>query len=88
MLLETLDGATRAVEMTRGEAVYVPGGWVHRSVNVGDTRLVTLFSYSALAGQDYTVIADAGGMSRLIVAVHGGWRSVPNPAHSGYCVAS
>lgn len=88
MLLETLDGATQAVEMTTGEAVYVPGGWVHRSVNVGDTPLTMLFCYPALAGQDYAVIGAAGGMSQRIVRDGGGWRAVPNPTHTGYRAAS
>lgn len=44
MLLETLDGRTRAPPLTAGEAVHVPGYWVHRSVNVGDDPFVTLFA--------------------------------------------
>ena len=35
MILDTLDGQTEVVEVTPGKAVYVPGHWVHRSVNVG-----------------------------------------------------
>src|SRR5699024_7001265 len=47
MLLDTVDGQSVALEMTAGKAVNVPGHWVHRTVNVGDTPFVTLFSYSA-----------------------------------------
>ena len=46
MLLETVDGRSEAVELTPGEAVNVPGEWVHRSVNVGDEPFVTLFTYA------------------------------------------
>ncbi len=88
MLLETLDEQSQAVGLAPGEAVYVPGGWIHRSVNVGDERFVTLFCYPALAGQDYGVIRDAGGMSRLIVTGREGWRAIPNPAHTGYRVGA
>lgn len=84
MLLDTLDGTSRAVELVAGQAVHVPGHWVHRSVNVGTDPFVTMFCYAADAGQDYDLIADAGGMASLVVADGDGWRAVPNPAHVGY----
>lgn len=84
MLLETIDGQSEAVELRAGEAVYVPGHWVHRSVNVGDERFVTLFCYGSVAGQDYGIIERAGGMKHLIVATEGGWEARPNPDHVGY----
>lgn len=85
MLLETLDGRSEAVPLTPGEAVHVPGHWVHRSVNVGDEPFVTLFCYPADAGQDYALIQEAGGMATLIVDDGaGGWSSRPNPDHTGY----
>ena len=85
MLLETVDGRSEAVELTPGEAVNVPGEWVHRSVNVGDEPFVTLFTYATDAGQDYQLIADAGGMKNLVVAdARGGWAVRPNPDHTGY----
>ena len=59
--------------------------WVHRSVNVGDDPFVTLFCYAADAGQNYGLIADAGGMAQLVVAeANGGWTTRPNPDHMGY----
>ena len=85
MLLETLDGRSRAVPLGAGEAVHVPGHWVHRSVNVGDEPFVTLFCYGADAGQDYELIRRAGGMKSLVVADGaGGWSTRPNPDHVGY----
>ena len=86
MLLETLDGRSVAVELRPGQAVDVPGHWVHRSVNVGSEPFVTLFCYNADAGQDYDLIARAGGMKSLIVRDGDGWRQVPNPDHVGYRV--
>lgn len=85
MLMETLDGETSAIELKPGQAAHVPGHWIHRSVNVGTEPFVTLFCYNSDAGQDYEVIADAGGMSqRVVVAEGGGWALRDNPAHSGY----
>jgi glucose-6-phosphate isomerase, archaeal len=85
MLLETLDGRSEAIELQPGEAVNVPGHWVHRSVNVGAEPFVTLFTYASDAGQDYGIIAEAGGMKMLIVDDgRGGWTSEPNPDHRGY----
>jgi glucose-6-phosphate isomerase, archaeal len=85
MLLETLDGRTEAYPMTAGEAVHVPGHWVHRSVNTGDEPFVTLFCYGADAGQDYELIRRAGGMKSLVVADDArGWSTRPNPDHVGY----
>jgi glucose-6-phosphate isomerase, archaeal len=85
MLLETLDGRSEALPLAPGEAVHVPGHWVHRSVNVGDEPFVTLFCYGADAGQDYELIRRAGGMKALVVTDgDGGWSTRPNPDHVGY----
>lgn len=85
LLLETVDGRSEPVELTPGRAVNVPGHWIHRSVNTGDEPFVTLFSYAADAGQDYGVIADAGGMrQRIVTDGRGGWAAVPNHRHRGY----
>jgi glucose-6-phosphate isomerase len=84
LLMETVDGETRAMEITPGVAVHVPGHWVHRSVNVGDEPFITLFCYPTDAGQDYSIVGDAGGMKDLIVADGDGWAQCPNTDHQGY----
>jgi len=84
MILETVEGATEVVEISPGKAVYVPGHWVHRSVNVGTERFVTLFCYAADAGQDYSIIERAGGMRSLVVRDGDSWCTRPNPDHRGY----
>jgi len=82
MLMETLAGESRALPLVPGVTVHVPGHWIHRSVNVGDEPFVTLFCYPADAGQDYDVIAAAGGMRELVVDDGaGGWRTEPNPSY-------
>lgn len=84
MILDTVEGDSQVVEINPGQAVYVPGGWVHRSVNVGTERLSTLFCYAADAGQDYSIIERAGGMASLVVVDGDGWSVRPNPDHGGY----
>ena len=85
LLMETVEGESRAVPLAAGDAVHVPGHWIHRSVNVGDEPFVTLFCYAADAGQDYAIIADAGGMAQLVVTDGAdGWTTRPNPRHTGY----
>ena len=82
MLMELADGTVQAEEMRPNSLVYVAPHWIHRSVNVGAEPLVTLFCYPADAGQDYDIIARAGGMRDLVVddgAV--GWTRVPNPRY-------
>lgn len=82
MLMELEDGTTRAEEMTPNGVVYVAPHWIHRSVNVGTGPLVTLFCYPADAGQDYEIIARAGGMRDLVVDDGaGGWKRMPNPRY-------
>ena len=81
MLMETLDGQTVVTELRPGVVAYVPPVHIHRSVNVGDTDLVTLFCYPADAGQDYGIIARSGGMRHRVVADGDGWRLEEN---SGY----
>lgn len=89
LLMEALDGRGRAVPLTPGAAVHVPGHWVHRSVNTGDEPLVTLFCYPEDAGQNYEIIGAAGGMAQLVVDDGaGGWTTRPNPDHVGYRVVA
>jgi glucose-6-phosphate isomerase len=84
MILETVDGRSEVVEVTPGKAVYVPGYWVHRSVNVGPERFASLFCYAADAGQDYGIVERAGGMKSLVVVDGDHWAVRPNPDHRGY----
>lgn len=50
-----------AVEPIRpGTVNYVPGGWAHRSVNVGSEPLVFFAAYVGDAGHDYGTIESEG----------------------------
>ncbi len=79
MLLESPEGDIRTVEIAPRVACYVPPYWIHRSINLGADELVMTFSYPADAGQDYDIIARAGGMrQRVMDDGQGGWRCVDN----------
>lgn len=79
MLMESPDGETRIVEIVPQSICYVPPYWIHRSVNTGDEDLIMVFAYPADSGQDYDIIARAGGMRKRIVDDgQGGWRAEDN----------
>ena len=82
MLMESPAGETRIVEVGHHVVCYVPPFWIHRSVNVGPDDLVMTFAYPADSGQDYDIIARAGGMAQRVVrAAGGGWQAIPNAAY-------
>ncbi len=82
MLMESPAGETRIVDVGPRVVCYVPPFWIHRSVNVGPDDLVMTFAYPADSGQDYDIIARAGGMAQRIVrAAGGGWRAIHNAAY-------
>lgn len=80
LLLEDWSGTTIAAPLGAGQLVYVPGGWIHRSVNVGTQPLVSLFCFSSDAGQDYSIIERSRGMAKSVVPDGaGGWTLRDNP---------
>ena len=84
ILLESLEGEIRTVEIEPRVLCYVPPYWIHRSVNTGPGELVMTFAYPADSGQDYAIIEEAGGMrSRVVDDGQGGWRLVDNPRYRG-----
>ncbi len=56
----------------------------YRRVNSGSVPFVTLFCYSAHAGQNDDLLSRASGVATLIVESAGGWPAVRNPDHAGY----
>jgi glucose-6-phosphate isomerase, archaeal len=82
MLMESPAGEIRIVEIAPKTICYVPPYWIHRSVNTGSDMLVMTFAYPADSGQDYDIIAKAGGMrSRIIDDGAGGWKAVDNGSY-------
>lgn len=71
-LVMATEAGEHAVEPIRpGSVSYVPGGWAHRSVNVGDEQLVFFAAYVGDAGHDYGTIADRGFPVRVVAGAHG-----------------
>lgn len=79
MLMENPEGDWEAQELVPGKAVYVPGRYAHRSVNVSpDEPLVTFFAFPGHAGHDYGTI-ETQGFRKLIVERDGKPAFVDNP---------
>jgi glucose-6-phosphate isomerase, archaeal len=66
MVMKTAEGQFAAERMTRGQMVYVPPYWAHRSVNTGTTEpLVSFCVYPAEAGHNYGDIQTEGFPRRV-----------------------
>lgn len=79
MLMENPEGDWEAQELTPGKAVYVPGRYAHRSVNISpDEPLITFFAFPGHAGHDYGTI-ETQGFRKLIVQRDGQPAFVDNP---------
>ena len=78
MLLENMEGDWRILDMKPGQAVYVPRGYAHRTINTGDQPLIVLFAFDADAGHDYGTI-ETKGYRQLVVKGSDGVQIVPNP---------
>ncbi|MCW6508886.1 glucose-6-phosphate isomerase [Lichenifustis flavocetrariae] len=82
MQLESPAGESRLIEIRPRSVCYVPPFWIHRSINIGHDDLVMTFAYPADSGQDYDIIARAGGMKqRVIDNGQGGWTAIDNPTY-------
>lgn len=61
MLLRNASGGhTRALDLSAGKIVYVPGHTLHRTVNCGDEALCYFGIYPSLAGHDYSSLQRIG----------------------------
>ncbi len=78
MLMEDMEGDWAARELTPGNAVYVPKGYAHRSINVGNEPFVTFFVFRGDAGHDYGTI-ETKGYRKLIVENNGKVEIIDNP---------
>lgn len=66
MLMKTPDGKCKTVRMERGQMVYVPPYWAHRSINTGVDPLVSFCVYPAEAGHNYGDIKEQGFPKRIV----------------------
>jgi glucose-6-phosphate isomerase len=67
MLQKLPDGTCVATPMKKGKMVYVPPYWAHRSVNTGDTPLISFCVYRGDAGHNYGDIATEGFPKRIFI---------------------
>jgi glucose-6-phosphate isomerase len=82
LVLATEDGDHAVEPMRRGTVNYVPGGWAHRSVNVGSEPLAFFAVFPADAGYDYKTIEERG-FPVLVFDRGGSPNVVPNPRYGG-----
>jgi glucose-6-phosphate isomerase, archaeal len=82
LVMATEAGEPHVEPMARGTINYVPGGWAHRSVNVGAGPLVFLAAFPADAGYDYKTIEEQG-FPVLVVERDGAPEVMPNPRYRG-----
>lgn len=80
LVLASEDGRHVVEPLVPGAVCYIPGGWAHRSVNVGDEPLVFFAAFVGDAGHDYGTI-EKQGFPVLVVAGDDGPEVVPNPRY-------
>jgi glucose-6-phosphate isomerase len=78
MLMESPEGEVAIEEFTPGKAVYVPGRYAHRSINIGDEPLITFYVFRADAGHDYGSI-ETKGFKKIVVEQDGKPTVIDNP---------
>jgi len=80
LVMATEDGRHAVESISRGTVSYVPGGWAHRSVNVGEEPLVFFAAYVGDAGHDYRTIEEQG-FPVAVVRGEDGPRVMRNPRY-------
>lgn len=79
MLTESPEGDVVAHQLEPGKAVYVPKRYAHRSVNTGDTPLITFFAFRGDAGHDYGTIETKGYRKLIVEGEDGRPKIIDNP---------
>ncbi|MGI6017808.1 MAG: glucose-6-phosphate isomerase family protein [Marvinbryantia sp.] len=78
MVMENVAGDSIEMQMKPGEALYVPRGYAHRTVNTGTEKLVVFWTFQGDAGHDYGTI-ETKGYHKLILEKDGKPTIVENP---------
>ena len=79
MLTENPEGDVIAHPLAPGKAVYVPKRYAHRSVNTGNSPLVTFFAFRGDAGHDYATIETKGFRKLIMKGADGKPEIIDNP---------
>lgn len=78
MVMENPEGDCIEMPLKKGQAVYVPRRYAHRTVNTGTAPLVLFYTFAADAGHDYGTI-ESKGYHKLIVERNGKPTVINNP---------
>lgn len=78
MVMENQDGETLEEHLSPTQAVYVPRGYAHRTVNTGTEPLVLFFTFSADAGHNYGTI-ETKGYHKMVISDDGNAKITDNP---------
>lgn len=57
--------------LSRGDLIYIPPGWAHRTINVGNEILVFLSCHRSDAGYDYDYVEKKGTPKRVLTSHKG-----------------
>ena len=79
MLTENPEGDVQLHKLTPGKAVYVPQRYAHRSINTGNTPLVTFYAFRGDAGHDYGTIETKGFRKLVVEGADGKPEMIDNP---------
>ena len=83
MMMENPEGDWEVQELTPGKALYVPGRYAHRSINLSSTEpLITFFAFPGHAGHDYGTI-ETKGFRKLVVERDSKPTIIDNPKWQG-----
>ena len=78
MLLENPEGDWKTEPLIPSVCVYVPKRYAHRTVNIGNTPLITFYTFRGDAGHDYGTI-ETKGYRKLIIEKSGKPAIIDNP---------
>ncbi len=70
MVMENPEGDCIEMPLRKGEAIYVPRRYAHRSVNTGTQPLIMFFTFAGDAGHDYGTI-ETKGYHKLVIEKDG-----------------
>ena len=78
MLMENPEGDTIEQPLSKGQAIYVPKRYAHRTINTGLEPLVLFYTFAADAGHDYGTI-ETNGYHKLLIEDGGKPTFIDNP---------
>jgi glucose-6-phosphate isomerase, archaeal len=69
ILLQNRDGDTREVSVGPGDFAYIPAGWAHRTINVGEKELIFFSIWPTSTEYDYETIMNENGFRKRVIKV-------------------